>query len=73
VPVTAWSAKKSNIVTNVEIIPSSQNGLKKKSIADCLQTRPVDHRARLVDIRGELEDNFMATIDNALKIVFDLG
>jgi len=73
VPVTAWRAKKAYILTNVEIIPSSQNGLNKKSIADCLQTRPFDHRARLVNIRGKLEDDFMANIDSALKIVFDLG
>ena len=73
VPLTAWSAKKARIVTNVEIIPSSHNGLTKKSVADCLQTRPVDHIARLVKVRGELEDEVMAKIDNALKIVFDLA
>jgi len=72
VPLTAWSIKKSNIITNIEILPSSENGLSKKSIADCLQTRPIDHRVRLVRVRGELEDKFMEQIGNALKIVFDL-
>ena len=72
VPLTAWSFKKSNIITNIEILPSSENGLNKKSIADCLQTRPIDHRVRLVRVRGELEDKFMEQIGNALKIVFDL-
>jgi len=72
VPVTAWSARKARIITNVEIVPSSRNGLTKKSVADCLQTRPVDHRARLVKVRGELEDEVMSKIDDALKIVFDL-
>ena len=52
VPLTAWSASKARIVTNVEIVPSSDNGLTKKSVADCLQTRPIDHRARLVKVRG---------------------
>ena len=42
------------------------------SVADCLQTRPVDHRARLVGVRGELEDEDLARIDDALRIVFDL-
>ena len=72
VPLTAWSEKKTRIITNVEIMPSSRNGCTKKSVVDCLQTRPVDHRARLVGIRGELEDSDMAKINAALKIVFDL-
>lgn len=72
IPLTAWSIKKSNIITNIEILPSSENGLSKKSIADCLQTRPIDHRVRLVRVRGELEDKFIEQIGNALKIVFDL-
>ena len=72
VPLTAWSARKARIITNVEIVPSSRNGLTKKSVADCLQTRPVDHRARLVKVRGELEDMVMTKIDDALKIVFAL-
>jgi hypothetical protein len=44
VPITEWSAKKVRIKTNVEIYPSQDSGLSKKSVADCLQTRPVDHR-----------------------------
>ena len=63
VPLTAWSVKKARIITNVEVVPSSNNGLAKKSVADCLQTRPVDHRARLVKVRGELEDRAVAKID----------
>ena len=73
VPLTAWSARKARIVTNVEIVPSSRNGLTKKSVADCLQTRPIDHRARLVKVRGEMEDEGMTKIDDALKTVFDLA
>ncbi|MCI0487951.1 MAG: type II toxin-antitoxin system PemK/MazF family toxin [Blastocatellia bacterium] len=73
VPLTAWSERKARIITNVEIVPSSRNGLTKKSVADCLQTRPIDHRARLVKVRGEMEDEVMAQIDDALKIVFDLA
>jgi mRNA interferase MazF len=73
VPLTAWSVKKASIITNVEIVPSQHNGLTKKSVADCLQTRPIDHRARLVKVRGKLEDRIMARIDDALQIVFDLG
>jgi mRNA interferase MazF len=59
-------------MTNVEIEPSSQNGLTKKSIADCLQTRPVDYEKRLIKIRGRLDNEDMKKIDEALRIVFAL-
>lgn len=72
VPLTAWSGRKARIMTNVEIVPSPRNGLTKESVADCLQTRPIDHRARLVNVRGALESEVMAKIDDALKIVFGL-
>lgn len=72
VPVTEWSSKKAQIRTNVEIDPSPLNGLRKKSVADCLQTRPIDHRARLVRIRGELDEQTMNAINEALRIVFAL-
>jgi mRNA interferase MazF len=72
VPITAWTEKKSRIKTNVELLPSSKNGLSKQSIADCLQTRPIDHRFRLVKIRGELTTEEMRKIDEAIRIVFAL-
>jgi len=72
VPVTEWSAKKGRIKTNIEIQPSRDNGLLKKSIADCLQTRPVDHRHRLVKVRGKLSFDRVQEIDQALRIVFEL-
>lgn len=73
VPITESSAKKARIITNVEIEPSSQNGLTKKSIADCLQACRADRRFRLVNIRGELEPDVIRKIDKALKIVFGLS
>ena len=73
VPITAWSAKKAKITTNVEINPTRSNGLQKKSVADCLQTRPIDHRHRLVRIRGKLTNLKMNEIDQALKIVFEFN
>ena len=72
VPITEWSNKKARIFTNIEIYPSKSNGLSKKSIADCLQTRPIDHRLRLVTIRGKLSSERMYEINRALKIVFEL-
>ena len=73
VPVTAWNARKARIKTNIEIAPSKTNGLTKKSIADCLQARPVDHRLRLVKIRGKLSTAVMLEIDQSLRIVFELN
>ena len=72
VPITEWNSKKARIRTNIEINASKLNGLTKKSIADCLQTRPIDRRFRLRQIRGELESEIMLKIDEALRIVFAL-
>jgi len=72
VPLTGWNEKKERILTNVVIEPDTANSLSKKSVADCLQTRPIDHRFRLVQIRGELASGDIARIDEALKVVFAL-
>ena len=72
VPITAWNEKKARIRTNVEINPDLNNALSKKSIADCLQTRPIDHRIRLIKVRGRLSSDIVDAIDTALRIVFDL-
>lgn len=72
VPVTEWNEKKSKIRTNIELEPTEENGLTKKSIADCLQTRPIDHRVRLIKIRGKLSSSIMREIDYALRLVFDI-
>ena len=72
VPLTAWSEKKSQIQTNVAVESSPENGLSEKSIADCLQTRPIDYRMRLSKMRGRLEPDYMNEIDQALKTVFSL-
>jgi mRNA interferase MazF len=73
VPITEWSAKKARIKTNVEIYPSPDNGLSKKSVADCLQTRPIDHRHRLVKIRGRLSIDKVQEINQSLRVVFELN
>lgn len=72
VPITAWSEKKRQIKSNVELAPCVENGLNKQSIADCLQTRPIDYRLRLIRVRGALTVEEMKKIDKALKIVFSL-
>jgi mRNA interferase MazF len=72
VPITSWSEKKSKIITNVTIEPNDNNGLTKLSVADCLQTRPIDYVKRMIKVRGELENKIIKKIDDALKLVFQL-
>ena len=72
VPVTAWSRKKALIRTNVELNPNEINNLSKRSIADCLQTRPIDHRRRLKGIRGRVSAETLERIDQSLRTVFGL-
>src|SRR5438477_61249 len=71
-PLTEWTEKKARIVTNVAIEPTRQNGLTKRSVADCLQSRPVDYEQRMVKTRGQLTDDEMNAIDDALRVVFAL-
>jgi mRNA interferase MazF len=71
-PITTWSEKKGRITTNVELKPTKENGLTKRSVADCLQTRPIDHRQRLVRLRGQLTPADLEKINVALKLVFEL-
>jgi mRNA interferase MazF len=71
-PITEWTDRKSQILTNVTVNPDAQNGLIKKSVIDCLQTRPIDHRERLVNVVGSLNKSTIDQIDQALKKVFGL-
>ena len=73
VPITGWSDKKSRILTNVTLVSNTRNGLDKKSIADCLQTRPVDYTKRFVRERGRISPQSLQKIDEALRIIFGLG
>ena len=72
VPLTSWSERKAFVKTNVAVAPTPQNGLTKPSIADCLQTRPIDHRHRMMTVRGSLDAMTMHNIDVALRKVFSL-
>lgn len=73
VPLTAWSERKALVITNIVIEADEKNGLSKTPVADCLQTRPIDHKERVVKILGKLSDETMKEIDIALKIIFDLS
>jgi len=72
VPITAWSEKKAKIISNVTLEPTPENGLSKYSVADCLQTRPIDYRERLVSVLGKVTAEDLIKIDKSIKIVFGL-
>lgn len=71
-PITEWSEKKSRVITNVELDTEEENGLTKKSIADSLQTRPIDYKERMIKIRGKISKEKISEIDKALKLVFGI-
>lgn len=56
----------------MKIDPNETNGLTKKSVADCLQTRPIDRRHRLVRIRGKISPAQLTEIDESLALVIGL-
>ena len=72
VPITNWTEKKGQIITNVVLEITTENGLNKKSVADCLQTRPVDYVNRFIDKRGKISRQKLIAIEEALKIIFAL-
>ncbi len=69
-PITDWNPKKERIITNVTLHPTAENALTKKSVADCLQTRPIDRRHRLSQVRGRVPQEDLEKIDAALRAVF---
>ena len=73
VPLTEWTEKKGRILTNVTVEPETGTGLAKRSVADCLQTRPIDHRERFVSVVEQLSADTMRLTDRALKVVFALN
>lgn len=70
VPITDWSEKKSKIITNVTLKVDKNNKLTKKSIADCLQTRPIDYEKRFTSYCGKIDCLTLNRIDEALSKVF---
>lgn len=72
VSLTAWSDKLARIKTNVTVEATPTTGLGRLSVADCLQTRPVDARHRLRRILGAVDAETLRRIDLALGVVFGL-
>ena len=72
IPITMWSEKKARIYTNVELSPTKDNGLSKRSILNCHQTRPIDKHYRVGKIRGNVSQTVIENVDKALKSVFAL-
>ncbi len=73
VPITEWTEKKGRIVTNVIIEPNAANGLTKRSVADCLQTRPIDYRqVRYTNILYRIIETSFTLFKSQFEVKFRL-
>ncbi|MDQ0592178.1 mRNA interferase MazF [Chryseobacterium ginsenosidimutans] len=71
VPITDWKERYNNADWMVKLIPDSNNGLTKESVADCFQVKSLS-TDRFGDIIGILDDGNFDKVKNSLKNVFDL-
>ena len=71
VPITDWKPHYSVAVWMVQLLPSSQNGLSKKSSADCFQVRSLSQN-RFVKKVGSLNANQMEEIVSGLSAVLKI-
>jgi mRNA interferase MazF len=71
VPVTAWKADWAGNPFFVDLDPSKQNGLKKRSAVDCFQVRAVSHE-RISEPSGAVSSTEMAQIKKSLALILDL-
>jgi mRNA interferase MazF len=71
VPITRWTALWDNNPFFVNLEPSKQNGLKKRSVVDCFQIRAVSHR-RILERLGSVVPIELDQIKKALALILDL-
>lgn len=72
VPLTDWKDRYAAAAWMVKIKPDAQNHLMKDSAADCFQVRSVAEE-RCVKKLGEISNEIMDKIRNALAIVLNIG
>ena len=71
VPLTDWKERYAIARWMVLVEPSTQNGLDKRSAADTFQVRSLA-RERLVHRLGQMEDERMSEIAEALALVLEI-
>ena len=69
--VVTISSKGRDIPTHVKLIPDSVNGLRETSYIKCEQLYTIN-KERLEDYIGEIGDDVLREVDNALKKVLGL-
>ena len=72
IPITTWRDNFRGKSFFVKINSNSRNGLNHASAANVLQVRSVDAQKRFMHKLGELTDNQMEKIEDALYIVLNL-
>jgi mRNA interferase MazF len=71
IPITEWQDVFKENIWHVQLIPSAENGLKKASAVDALQTRSVDV-LRFKNKIGSIKDGQLLDILQALAAVVEL-
>ncbi len=71
VPITDWKDRYNIAPWMVKIEPSVINGLSKTSSADCFQIRSLSQE-RLIKKLGNIDDNTLDEIKEAIKKVLDM-
>ena len=71
VPITEWKERYNSADWMVKITPDTLNNLAKNSAADCFQVRSLSTE-RFVEKIGEVSDNYMEQIEEALAIVLNI-
>ena len=71
VPITGWKKQWEENPFFVELKPSTQNGLKKKSAIDCFQVRAISHD-RFKDRIGEIAYKQMGEVKKAISLILDI-
>jgi mRNA interferase MazF len=70
-PLTSAHGQKPNLLT-VRVRPP-EGGLDKESLILCKQVRVLDRRRMRGEMVGELSERTMALVDEALRVILDLG
>ena len=70
-PITDFKSNYAQIPWMVVIEPTTQNGLKKKSVIDLFQVRSVSQQ-RLHSKRGEVSHDILSRCRQALDVVFQI-
>jgi len=71
VPITSWNSAWENHPFFITLLPSGQNGLKKKSVVDCFQLRAISHK-RFCGQIGVIRSDEMEQVKRAVAFILNI-